>query len=94
MPIIRNALGLDIGSHAVKAVELRQTLRSLEPSQLRVQPRGDPDAPLPELLHRFVRLHGLSTDHITCAISGDRISTRRLELPFRDRKRLAAAVPF
>ena len=27
MPLIKNVLGLDIGSHTIKAVELRQTLR-------------------------------------------------------------------
>ena len=39
-------------------------------------------------------MHQLSTEHVTCALPGDRISTRRLEFPFRDRKRLGQAVPF
>ena len=64
MPIMKNVLGLDVGSHTVKAVELRQTLRALEPVQLRVHPRVDPDAPLSELLRRFVKMHQLPTDAV------------------------------
>jgi len=94
MPMMKNVLGLDIGSHSVKAVEFRQTFRALEPVQLRVHPRADAGAPIDELLRRFQRMHNLPTEHITCAIPGDQLSTRRLEFPFRDRKKLAAAVPF
>ena len=43
MPIMKSVLGLDVGSHSVKAVELRQTFRGLEPAQMRVHPRADPD---------------------------------------------------
>ena len=35
MPILRNVLGLDLGSHAIKAVELQQGFRSLEAVQVR-----------------------------------------------------------
>jgi general secretion pathway protein L len=92
--MMKNVLGLDLGAHTLKAVELRQTLRGLEPVQLRVHPRADPEAPLAEVLQRFVRMHQLSTEHIACALPSDRLSSRRLEFPFRDRKRLAPAVPF
>ncbi|MEE8580776.1 MAG: pilus assembly protein PilM [Myxococcota bacterium] len=94
MPMMKNVLGLDLGSHALKAVELRQTFRGVEPVQLRVQPRTDPEAPLDELLSRFIRLHQLPTEHVVCAIPGDRLSGRRLELPFRDHRKLKQAVPF
>jgi type IV pilus assembly protein PilM len=94
MPMMKNVLGLDIGSHTIKAVELRQTLRGLEPVQLRVHPRADAEAPLSESLRRFVRMHQLSTEHITCALPGDKVSSRRLEFPFGDRKKLSQAVPF
>jgi general secretion pathway protein L len=94
MPMMKNVLGLDLGSHTLKAVELRQTLRGLEPVQLRIQPRADEEAPIAESLHRFVRMHQLGIEHVACALPGDRLSTRRLEFPFRDRKRLAQAVPF
>ena len=95
MPMMmKNVLGLDIGSHTIKAVELRQTLRGLEPVQLRVHPRADDSLPLAESLQRFIRMHQLSTEHVTCALPGDRVSTRLLQFPFRDRKKLDQAVPF
>lgn len=94
MALLKNVLGLDIGSHTLKAVELRQTLRGLEPVQLRVHPSADPDTPFAETLRRFVRMHQLPTDHIACAMPSDRLSSHRLEFPFRDRKRLTPAVPF
>jgi general secretion pathway protein L len=92
MPIMKNVLGLDIGSHAIKAVELRQTLRGLEPAQLRMHPRAE--AELDELLRHFVRMHSLPTDHVACSIAGDRVASHLLEFPFRDRKKLTLAVPF
>jgi general secretion pathway protein L len=94
MPIMKNVLGLDLGSHSIKGVELRQTLRGLEPVQLRLHPRVDADAPLDEVLRRFLRLHHLPTEHVVTAIPGDRLSSRRLQFPFRDRKKLNQAVPF
>lgn len=94
MPMMKNVLGLDLGSHAIKAVELRQTLRGLEPVQLRLHPRADSEAELPESLRRFIRLHHLPVEHVVCALAGDRLSTRRLDFPFRDRRKLAQAVPF
>jgi len=92
--LTKTVLGLDLGSHTLKAVELRQTLRGLEPVQLRVNPRVDPDAPLSELLSRFVRLHQLPTDYVVAALPTARLSTRRLEFPFRDKKQLSQAIPF
>lgn len=94
MPMIKTVLGLDVGSHAVKAVELRQTLRGLEPVQMRIHETSAGAEELAESLQHFLRTHMLSKEHVTCAIPGDRISLRRLEFPFRDQKRLAAAVPF
>jgi general secretion pathway protein L len=94
MPMMKNVLGLDLGSHAIKAVELRQTLRGLEPVQLRLHPRADAEAELPETLRRFIRLHHLPVEHVACSLPADRLSSRRLDFPFRDRKKLASAVPF
>lgn len=94
MPIIKNVLGLDIGSHTVKAVELRQTLRGVEPVQLRMQPRVDSEEPLQGLLRSFLRAHKLPTDHVACAIASDRVASHRLQFPFHDRRKLTMAVPF
>jgi type IV pilus assembly protein PilM len=94
MALLSNILGLDIGSHSLKAVEFRHTLRGFEAVAMRVFPRANSDAPLAELVQHFVRMHRLSTDHAVCSLAGDRLSTRRLSFPFRDRKRLTQVVPF
>ncbi len=93
--VMRRVLGLDIGSHGVKALELHQTLQGL----LVVQQRtllvgGEEEAPLDERLREFSRLHALPTDHVICSLPGDRLSSRRLTFPFRDGRRLSQAVPF
>jgi general secretion pathway protein L len=92
--MLRRVLGLDVGSHAVKAVELRQTLRSVEVVQMRTLPLDVPGPALGEELRDFVTAHGLPTDHVVCALPGDRVSSRRLSFPFRDRRRIEQAVPF
>jgi general secretion pathway protein L len=94
MPVLKNVLGLDLGSHSLKAVELRQTFRGASAAQLRLLPRVDDQTPLPELLRRFVALHELSTTHVVSALRADRISSRRLSFPFADRRKLDQAVAF
>jgi general secretion pathway protein L len=93
MPILSNVLGLDVGTHAVKAVEVAQGLRSLRPVNGRSVTREGAE-PLSELLRRFVTVHRLSTYHVVTAVRGDRLSVRRLSFPFAERRRLAQAVPF
>jgi general secretion pathway protein L len=93
MPILNNVLGLDLGSHSVKAVELRQGLRALESVNARYVLR-EPEVALSEQVKRFVTVHRLATDHVVTAVRGDRLSVRRLAFPFSERRRLVQAVPF
>ncbi len=99
---LRRILGLDLGSHSVKAVELRQTLRGVDVLQMRALPQ-EPASPgegspvggsFSARLREFLRLHKLPTEWVVAALEGDRLSSRRLSLPFRDRRRVAQAVPF
>ncbi len=95
MPMMKRVLGLDLGSHSLKAVELHQTFRGLEPVQFRVQPRNpDGSTSLADEIRQLIEIHQLPTEHVTCALSSDRLSLHRLELPFTDRKRLSQTVPF
>ena len=94
MAILSNILGLDLGSHSIKAVEFRQTLRGFEIVALRILPRANSETPVGELIRHFIRMHRLSTDHVLCALPSHRLSARRCSFPFRDRKRLSQAVPF
>ena len=94
MPVLKTVLGLDVGSHSLKAVELRQTLRGVEPVQMRMLPRGEDPAALEDELRQLVALHGLGTECVVAALAGDAVSTRRLRVPFRDRRKLTQALPF
>jgi general secretion pathway protein L len=91
--LARRILGLDIGSHAAKAVELRQTLRGVEVVQLRHLPLDAPTPAVASELRDLVQLYDLPGDTVV-SLAGDRISTRRLEFPFRDRRKVGPAVPF
>ena len=90
----RSILGLDVGSHAAKAVELRQTLRGVEVVQLRHLAFDDPTPGVAIELRELVQLHDLPVDYVVVSLAGDRISARRLVFPFRDRKKIGPAVPF
>jgi len=90
----RRILGLDVGSHSVKAVELRQTLRGLEVVQLRSLSLDDPSPALATELRDFAQIYDLPAEAVVASIAGDRVSTRRLRFPFRDRRKIEAAVPF
>lgn len=94
MPVLKNVLGLDLGSHSIKAVELQQTFRGASAAQLRSLPRVGDEVPLPDLIRQFAQLHELSTAHVVSALRADRISSRRLSFPFSDRKKLGQAVAF
>jgi Tfp pilus assembly PilM family ATPase len=94
MPVLKNVLGLDLGSHSLKAVELQQSFRGASARQLRSLPRVGEEVPLPEVIRRFVQLHELSNAHVVSALRADRISSRRLSFPFSDRRKLDQAVAF
>jgi len=90
----RRILGLDMGSHAVKAAELRQALRELGVGQLRALPLADAAPSLADEVREFVQTYDLPRDFAVASVAGDRLSTRRLAFPFTDRRKLRAAVPF
>ena len=92
MAMLSNVVGLDLGSHSLKAVEFRQTLRGFEAVALRMLPRAGHDGDDAELIRHFAAMHRLSRDHVVAALAGHRVSSRRMTFPFRDKKRLAQAV--
>jgi general secretion pathway protein L len=93
--LARSALGVDFGSFAVKLVEFRQTLRGVEIGAMHALPVEDPadPRPLPERLRDLVRAHAVGRDVVVSAVPADKLTGRRLRFPFRDRRRLAQAVP-
>jgi general secretion pathway protein L len=89
----RRILGLDVGSHAVKAVELRQTLRELTLVQARSLPVSDAPS-LPAEIRDFLQTYDLPHEFAVASVAGDRLSTRRVSFPFRDQRKIRSAVPF
>ena len=90
----RSVLGLDVGSHGIKAVELKVSPRTVAPGQYRVHPRVDTQAPLRDHLQRFLGMHHLPTETVAAALPARQLSSRRLEFPFSDARRLEQAIPF
>ena len=93
MPIAKNLLGLDLGSHSLKAVELSQGLRALEVVQMHAEPRSN-QMPLAEQIERMLVTRSFSREHVVSAVRGDRLSVRLLDFPFAEKRRLSQAVPF
>jgi len=122
--MLGRSLGVDVGSHAIKVVELRQTLRGIELVRVQAIPVPAPAPPEPEpapgaaeatpaaaepaaaigpapfapevaeALREWAAGESLAGQRVVCAIPGDRVARRRMVLPFRDRRRIAQAVPF
>ena len=132
--MLGRSLGVDVGSSAIKVVELRQTVRGIELVRVQVIPvplasaaggtnavvpvatapapaepaaadaeGGENEAPagpppfsaaVAETLREWAAGESLAGQRVVCAVPGDRVSRRRMVLPFRDRRRIAAAVPF
>ncbi len=88
--MLGRTIGLDLGSHAIKLVEIRHHPRRLEIA--RVQALRRPDD-LDSLL-REIASADLEGARVVCALPADRVTRRALHFPFRDRKRVEQAVPF
>ncbi len=93
MPFLKNVLGLDLGSHSIKAVELAQGLRSVEVVRFHAEAR-EPEVPLASQVARMLISRSFRRDNVVAALRGDRISVRRLSFPFVEKRRIAQAVPF
>ena len=93
MPFLKNVLGLDLGSHSIKAVELAQGLRTVEVVRFHAELR-DPEQSLAGQLSRMLITHSFHRDNVVAALRGDRVSVRRLSFPFAEKRRIAQAVPF
>ncbi len=93
MPFLKNVLGLDLGSHSIKAVELAQGLRSVEVVRFHAEAR-DPELSLASQLTRMLSIQSFRRDNVVASLRGDRVSVRRLSFPFAEKRRVAQAVPF
>jgi general secretion pathway protein L len=106
--MLGRCIGLDLGSHSIKVVELRQTLRGVELARLHAIPLPAEAPPAAEddeaaavlgaapaaALREWARGTPLGGGRLVCAIPGDRVTRRHMHLPFRDRRRVGQAVPY
>jgi len=92
-------IGLDIGSHSIKAAELRRTFRGFELVGFheRAIPRGEDISPSDAVALALGELFGegrIKDDIVITSIPGHLVSTRVIKLPFVDRKRMDRVIPF
>ena len=94
MMFVRRVLGLDVGSYAVKAAEMRAGIRGVEfvrfeSARLPIDPEAREEA-----LLSFREEHGLPLDFVVTALPADQCTQRHLRFPFHDPKKIARALPF
>jgi general secretion pathway protein L len=88
-------LGLDLGSHAVKAVllDIGRTTTVAGWAEVR-RGEGSPEASLRATLATLRAEHPWHADQVVVAVPGTSVASHTFQLPFRDAKRLEAALPF
>ena len=89
--LTRPVVGLDLGSHSVKVVELRQGFRSAAAARAFVAPLGTRDPS--EVVEELLRTHDFDTAGSVAAVRSDRISVHNMEFPTTNRRSLSQAVP-
>jgi general secretion pathway protein L len=88
-------LGLDLGSHALKAVLLDAGRTTTLAGWADVRrPDGTPEESLRAALATLRAEHPWQVDQVVVAMPGTSVATHALVLPFKDAKRLEAALPF
>ncbi len=92
-------IGLDIGSHSIKAVQLRRTFRGFELIGFHEKeiPREGEMAPSDAVVQALTELFGegrIAGDLVITSIPGHQVSARIIKLPFADRKKMDKVIPF
>ena len=92
-------IGLDIGSHSIKAVQLRRTFRGFELIGFHEKeiPREGEMAPSDAVVQALTELFGegrIAGDLLITSIPGHQVSARIIKLPFADRKKMDKVIPF
>ena len=88
-------LGLDLGSHTVKAVLLETTLRGFQVKSYVTAPvptEGERPARFEAALSQLLAQGPLAADSVVVAVPGVSMATHSLALPFSDVKKVEAAL--
>ena len=92
-------IGLDIGSHSIKAVQLRRTFRGFELVGFheKVISREGETAPSDAVAQALAELFSeghIVGDIVITSIPGHQVSARIIKLPFTDRRKMDQVIPF
>jgi general secretion pathway protein L len=98
---VARIIGLDLGTYSVKAVALTTSLRGyqiagfweqrLPPAAAAAEGREQIQA---EAAKALMQGAGIHADTVVCGVPGAQALTRVLQLPFTDRRKIEAVVPF
>jgi type IV pilus assembly protein PilM len=97
---MKSAVGVDLGSHAIKVVELRHTWTGFEvvkAAERRLPTdNGTPCPPeqVAQALTELFSAHGIKPTHVVSAIPAHATFVRNLILPFRDPRRIREVLKF
>ena len=89
--LTRPVTGLDLGSHSLKVVELRQGFRT--PAAARAYESALDGRGTSEVLRELVATYDLETSGAVAAVRSSRVSVRTMDFPTSSRRSLAQAVP-
>ena len=90
-------LGLDIGSHSVKAVLFDATMRGAQAkatASVRRAAEGDKADTLKAAIRELFEKHPMQWDQVVVALPGPTLATHIISLPFSDPRRVEQALPF
>jgi type IV pilus assembly protein PilM len=88
-----NSIGLDIGTHSIKLVELRQTNKGVFISNFAVKelPLEANTGVITEKLKELFREENIKPRKVTIGVSGSQVAIRRISVPFMPKKELREA---
>jgi general secretion pathway protein L len=90
-------LGLDLGSHTVKAVLFEASMRGHQTravAEVKRAQEGDRAATLRAALGQLLAQHPLQADQVVVALPGPTLATHVISLPFSDPRKIEQTLPF
>src|SRR4030066_1280708 len=87
----RKILGLDIGSHSIKAVLLKEGFGKIEPVRFIEKLRINGD--IQGLIRSIFQEGHLKPDIIVSSVAGSNVSVQYLHIPFSDESKISRVVP-
>lgn len=94
-------LGIDLGTHTLKAVVLQSALRGVTPLKFLHRPtplNDDGTVASPELLAasilEMLKAHKLNAEFVVVGLPGDRVSSRIIKMPFKELRKIQQTIGF